>query len=295
MMLSFENKTIGSMATFPDRFDILRGVVESVVDQLDALVIYVNGTVDGIPDLSDLKNVYVIDGRSYSGDLSARGKVYPLKFMTDCRVFTLDDDFIYPPDYVVRNERILDLFKGRCVVTTHAGIFPQHVDWYYERTVTMPARSAVPSLQICSLAGSGTMCFDQKTLPLDLDELLVETMVDLQMSIAARTAGLPIMVVPRSENWLLPISKSGLWEKFRAGSLTPHTYLARQYDWSFRIYADILRSAMQQAGICANDIELDRELAECLISGATPARWSVSRTYFTKRKDYLSILKEIGA
>jgi hypothetical protein len=289
-MFRVKNKTVGSMATFPGRFNILRDVVKSIAPQLDQLFIYVNTTTEGIPDFTDLPHVTVLDGREYAGDLSARGKIYPLKFMTDCVVFTLDDDFVYPHDYVSQNMYILNRFHGRCMTTTHGSIMPPKVDWYYERTGMMMSIRRTDHLQLCTLAGSGTACFDQRTLPLDLDDLLKETMVDLQMSIAARDAGLPIWVLPRPEGWLHNFKTDGLFQAFSQSGLTPHTYLARPEDWSFDIYARIARNAMERAEVTAAEIGLDPELAVGLITGELPANWRQGRVGYEKRRDYLNFL-----
>jgi len=285
----FTRQIVGSVATYPARFDRLHEMVASVAPQLDHLVIYVNGTTDGLPDMSDMANVHILDGRDYAGDLSARGKVYPLKFMHDCEVFTLDDDFVYPADYVARNLATLRQFQGACVVTTHGGILPVHVDWYYDRTAVLASVEAVDHLQICAVAGSGTLCFDQRHLALNLPDLLAETMVDLRISLAARGAGLPIFVLPRQAGWLQSFGLDGLWHDFKDAGLTPHTYVAREYNWGFDIYADIVRHAFAKAGITPDHAGLDPELTACLKSGDIPSIWRASVLTMRKRADYLGL------
>ncbi len=283
-------KCIGSMATFPARFDIIATTLASIAPQLDQLYLYVNEGFDDLPDLSHLPNVIAMDAREHAGDLSARGKIFPLQSVRDSIVFTLDDDFIYPPDYVRRNRDILERMGGRCMVTTHGGILPPRIDWYYERTHVFRSFEKVPALQLCALAGSGTACYDQRTLKLDHAALLRETMVDIQMSLAARAAGLPIFVVPRGDEWLKPIFVPGLWDTFKRSGLTPHTFLAREVDWSFDIYADILRGAMKQAGVTAEELGLDPELADCLHRGGRPSQWRQSLVSYRRRPQYLQLL-----
>lgn len=283
-------KLIGSMATFPARFGIISETLATIAPQLDRLYLYVNDGFDDLPDLSRLPNVVAMDGRQHAGDMSARGKIFPLKAVKDSIVFTLDDDFIYPPDYVRRNLDLLEKMSGHCVVTTHGGIMPPRVEWYYQRTHVFVSRAAVSGVQTCALAGSGTMCFDQRSLELDYSTLLRETMVDIQISLAARAANLPILVLPRNEEWLRPVPTTGLWEEFRANGLTPHTFLAREVDWSFDIYADILRGALKKAGVTAREIGLDPELEDCLDHGGLPLHWRQSAAGYRHRVQYLQLL-----
>ncbi|ETX13463.1 hypothetical protein OCH239_10125 [Roseivivax halodurans JCM 10272] len=288
-----DNRTVGCMATFPARFPILRETVASIAPQLDALYLYVNETIEGLPDLSDLGTIHVLDGREHAGNISANGKAYSLHYLSRCRVFTLDDDFVYPPDYVAHNLSILELFGGRCVVTTHGGVLPPRVDWYYERTKVFRSQREVRHLQLCSLAGTGTACFDQRTIDIDLDDVLAEVMLDLKVSLAARKSGLPIWVLPRPNDWLRAIPVEGLWERFKSAGLTPHTYLARPIDWSFKNYSELAQNSLSEAGLRAEDIGMAPELVNALKTGDIPESWREGTTSTRKREDYMLLLTNL--
>lgn len=290
MDLNIRNAVVGSMATFPKRFGIIQSVVEALAPQLDRLYVYVNETTEGFPDLSHLTNVIVLDGLSHRGNLSANGKIYPLRYMQDCIVFTLDDDFIFPPDYVARNLALLRRFDGRCTVTTHGSIFPMRLDWFYERTHTFMSTKAVQSLELCTLAGSGTFAFDQKALTVNPDEFFSDIMVDLRLSLLARDAGLPIWVIPREANWLHFLKTEGLWEVYKTGELTHHTTHARRQDFSFEIYRQVALEAISRAGLQLEDMDLSSDLRHGLQTGAIPVFWRESRVSVMKRNDYMSIL-----
>ncbi len=284
-----ENQVVGSMTTFPARFDIIAPVIDSIAPQLDHLYIYVNETTEGFPDLSYHHNVTILDGRQYAGDLSANGKIYPLNFMKNCQVLTLDDDFIFPRDYVTRNLAILEMFRGRCAVTTHGGILPPKVKWYYDRTHVMVSKSAVSSLQLCSLAGSGTFAFDQRYLKVDPSNYLNKVMVDLSLSLLARDAMLPIWVLPREAGWLESIPLPGLWEEYKDLGITHHTYFAREIDWSFSVYADIANKAIARTKLSHEELGIGWELSQSLQSGKVPTIWIEGPISFQKRKDYLEV------
>ncbi|QIE55638.1 hypothetical protein G5B40_09345 [Pikeienuella piscinae] len=287
---TFSNAIIGSMATFLARYPLIAPVIASIAPQLDHLFIYANETTDGFPNISRLSNVTVLDGREHRGDLSANGKIYPLKFVRDSIVLTLDDDFIFPPDYVQTYCDLIAKCGGMCAVTTHGGVFPSNSDWYFERTHTFDAIRSVREMHLCSLAGSGTFGFDQRTLRFDPDSFFAGVMVDLRLSMLAREQGLPIWVLPRPEGWLRHIRSEGLWEKFRASGLTHHTEYARKVDWSFSIYRQIANSALATAGLTPADLGLDADLAHGLRTGVTPRLWRRGRISNMKRIEYLDIL-----
>ena len=292
-MTMIRGKVVGCMTTFPGRFDIIRQTVASIACQLDALLLYVNESTEGLPDLSDLRNVTIFDGQDHAGDLLANGKAYLLKFLQDCEVFTLDDDFIYPPDYVAKNLDILRKMGGRCLVTTHGSVVQEDCDWYYERHSVFISTSGVVGLQMCNLAGSGTACFDQRRMPVDADDLLEKVMVDLKLSLAARDAGLPLFVLPREEGWLTVIRKPGLREKYSGVEITHHTELARRERWDFATHARNARTALAAAGIGPAGIGLDPATAHCLDHGGLPPGWKHDLTSILTRDNYLSLLNRI--
>lgn len=145
----------------------------------------------------------------------------------------------------------------------------------------------MPDVQLCSLAGSGTACSDQRVLAINLENLLTKTIVDLQISLAARDARLSIWVLPRPVGWLQSFGLDGLWHHFKEAGLTPHTHLARRQDWSFTVYADIARAAFEAFGLKPQDIGLNPEIAACLKNGNTPSQWRHSLLNLRKRSEYL--------
>lgn len=289
--------TVGCMATFPARFDLIAPSIASIAPQLDRLYIYVNETTEGFPDVTHLGNVTVIDGRDHAGDLSANGKIYPLSYISDALVFTLDDDFIFPPDYVARYRAVFDLFDNRCCVTTHGSVMAESLDWYYERNVVRVAQKGLPQAELISLAGSGTFAFHQKTLPCTPDDFLPRVMVDLAFSTLAQDAGLPIWCIARPEGWLQHIPSLGLWEEFREGRITHHTDEARKRDWSFAAFRPAAQRALatldakRAAGAVDFDIAPDHERA--IREGGLPESWRATTVGTLKRQSYLTILNAI--
>ncbi len=108
---------VANLATYPARRDRLNKVVESIYRQVDFVNIVLNEYAE-IP--SDLHNIPNINFIFPPYDLKDVGKFYPDTTSADY-IFLLDDDIIYPPDYVARS--ILHLNAApyeRCVGGYHA-------------------------------------------------------------------------------------------------------------------------------------------------------------------------------
>lgn len=287
-----ENEIVACMASFPARYPIIGPVIRSVSCQVDHLFVYLNETIDGFPFEACDGNVTVLDSNQFDGDLSANGKLFPLRFINDCLVFTVDDDFIYPPNYVERYKTLISLFDGYCCVATHGSIFNESISSYYDRSKTFVSEHALRTLQIVSLGGSGTFAFMQSRMEIDVDAFMESVMVDLNLSLAARAAGLPIWCLPRPRGWLRNIDNQGLFQKFKV-AITHHTTEARKHDWSFAIYRALARGAMARLGEDERSrLPLDPELAEALETGEPPSLWRQSTVCFARRSQYLNLLLE---
>lgn len=223
-----ENCTVGMMATFPARFGTLAGVIDSIIDQVDWLFVYVN-EADCIPNVLIHPKIKTYLGRDHLGDLKANGKVFPLQFVKDCYVFTLDDDFVRPKNYVERMKDTIDLYDRRIVVGVHGSIFDPIGEWYYQRTAAFGWKQALYEQKLVSLIGSGLAAFHTSELDINFSDFLPNVMVDLQISIEARKRGLPIVCIERPAEWVQFIGYEGLWEEY-VSKLTHHTTVFRKFE-----------------------------------------------------------------
>jgi len=91
---------IGAMATYPARADTLRAAVASIAPQLDRLHLVLN-QYEAVPYwVPEHANVLPVIPEADSKDT---GK-YLVGLPPEARwLFTLDDDILYPPDYVARS------------------------------------------------------------------------------------------------------------------------------------------------------------------------------------------------
>lgn len=201
------------MAAIRDRVDSLQVVVESIAPQLDILYLYLND-YESVPGfLEDFPNVQVFLGCDAEGDLNANGKMVFLKYEKDGIAFALDDDIIYPSNYVDHLLSELSKYKYRACCAVHGSFIHDGSVWYYERSYVAGFRQRRDFSEIVNLVGSGTAAFPVREMR-DFD-MRGPVWVDLQISLRLLAAGCPLVVVPRSHEWLRPLEYEGLYEKYK--------------------------------------------------------------------------------
>jgi hypothetical protein len=249
-------KTVALMATFPPRLMSLKRAVASLTAQVDFIIVYLNEYESVPPFLTGDPKIIPVLGSQAMGNLSACGKLYGLRFLTDCYIFTVDDDFAFPPNYTAELKRVIDAFGRNVAVCVHGSVFAPEADWYYSRQLTHPWRCALTEHKLVMLPGSGTFAFHQSGFNPSIDLQAKDLMVDLNFAISAREQGVMILAVQRPAEWLRYLGDQGLWDEF-VKRRTNHTKeMKRHAPWDMRRYAEIAENVFKrQFG------RFDREIA----------------------------------
>ena len=219
-------KCIGSMASHPGRRKTLGDVVRAIAPQLDVLYIYLN-EYDRIPEeLGHHVNVVPLLGYQDRGDLSAAGKMIFLTRETSGQAFVLDDDVIYPPDYVDTMLAVHASLGGNVGVCVHGSVIPDSASWYYERSVIYDVETNLTDVAAVNLVGSGTFSYLIEEGRLDFDQFLGPVQVDLTISKSFLASGMPLAACPRSKGWLQFLPYEGMTRALMR-TLTHHTLALR--------------------------------------------------------------------
>ena len=193
-------RRIGTMASFPMRRANLRVTLDRILPQLDELRLYLNG-YDAVPDFCRHEKIRVTLGANAQGDLRDNGKFHDLPRGEDAYIFTLDDDLVYPEDYVARMVHFVEMLDRRAVVGVHGVIYPQGpLERITDRTV-IRFRKASPGAFV-DLLGTGTAAWHASAFAPDLSAFETAGVCDLWFATAAARAGLPMFAVPREEGWM---------------------------------------------------------------------------------------------
>ena len=224
------------MATFPGRAHMLEEVVTHLAPQFSRLYIYLNEYEEIPPFLARFANVVPVLGKETFGNISANGKMYFLTQESDGIAFTLDDDFIYPSDYVERFLYNFDLFSCNVCLCVHGSLFINNPLYYYERSLIFSSNKELKYNTIINMTGSGTTAFYVSLYKDVKYDFKGDVFVDLSIALQSLYKKIPIVSIARSENWLTPIRVSGLWEENRK-KITHHTHILHKninyFQWDY--------------------------------------------------------------
>jgi hypothetical protein len=180
--------------------------VASILPQVDFLNVYLNGYDETPPFLHDAK-IQVIHSREY-GDLRDNGKFFFVDSIPWGYHFTIDDDIIYPPDYVQRMILKIEQYGRTAVVGCHGVILPSPlVHFMKDREVFHFKRSLVHD-RLVNLLGTGTTGYHIGTIALSRDDFKEPGMADLWLALAVKRQKVPMICVERPEMWLKPLGEA---------------------------------------------------------------------------------------
>ena len=195
---------IANMATYPKRSDILKETLPKIADQVDRLNLVLN-EYEEIPDwLADVPSVVPVIPET---DLKDVGKFLPSIPASAQAVFLVDDDLVYPEDYVAKSLKRLDqLGQIRAVMGYHYSIYrgPRPIDQgrAYKRDVIHFGKPRGKFRYVDQL-GSGTAVLRPSDLP-PLDYMQgSQKFVDVRLARWCFEQGIAQIAAPRSEQWIV--------------------------------------------------------------------------------------------
>ena len=198
-------RVVAGMATHLGRRDVVERAVRSIAAQVDELHLHLND-YDEPPVGVRLANVKITTPADY-GDLNDVGKFLALERLDGTEfLFTVDDDIVYPPDYVRRMLTTLEQFGRGVALGVHAAVLANPMKRFYEdRSVAHFQRSA-PHRYLADVLGTGTMAMHSSLLPVGLEDFRAPGMADLWFAIGCKRRSIPRLVIDRHDEWLQPLA-----------------------------------------------------------------------------------------
>lgn len=175
-----------NIATQPSRKASLDIMMESIINQFCAINIHHN---------------------TPSFDLADNGKFLHLKITKGNEIyFTLDDDIIYPPDYVAttlanlaKHPNSIITYHGRKLIGRDLPYYQAHKQYRFTSNQEIDIKIDV--------AGTGVTAFNTSIFsPLNITHHPDQRMVDLLFSLEAAKLKIPIICCARPSNWLRQIN-----------------------------------------------------------------------------------------
>jgi hypothetical protein len=177
-------KIVVGMATFAGREQAVERAINSLINQVDEIVLYDN---EVNPNLYD------------------NGKFYGLKLQRKpCYYFTCDDDLIYPPNYV--QTMIVAIEKHKTIVTHHGRIVDSLDVSYYRSHKTFRCLNYNTVECLIDVPGTGVTAFRTDYFnPKQLYKAKDVKMSDIVFGLEAKKQGKKITILRHPSNWIRQI------------------------------------------------------------------------------------------
>lgn len=202
-----------SMATFPRRKAGMLNVVNALLPQCDKMYIYMNGYTaipDELPKSEKIHAILAGPGSMFP-DIGSHGKLY-FAGVDDGYFLTVDDDIVYPTDYVEKMTKCVDSYNGRAIVGVNGFVWhtvngtivnqPDGSTVNFSKNCPFTAGSDKDvSMHVC---GCGTLCVRAKDIGLTNSVCTgdVNSGDDADVAIWAQKNGIPVIRIKSVAGWL---------------------------------------------------------------------------------------------
>ena len=209
-------RKVATIATMPSRAPGFQKVLAAIRPQVDHVFVYLDG-YDAPPGFLHGMDGVSVQRAEDLGDLHASSRMLCLQRLpSPAVVVVVDDDILYPPDYVDTLAGMLHHMEGRAIVGVHGRIFlPPHESYVRDAMVLHFNNGLEKPCHVHEL-GVGTCAFVSSALDVDPRQWDRYDMNDITIALEAQRRGLARVAVARAADWLNPYAQSqpdSLWAK----------------------------------------------------------------------------------
>lgn len=197
-----KDKIIAGMASMPERETSLKLVVSSILPQVDELHVYLNN-YNNIPDFLKQNKIFIYKSEDEIGDIGDVGKFYTVE-KAKGYFFAMDDDIIYPFDYVITLMNKIEQYKRRYPVSLHGRIFdnlPTH-SYYHGHTKTFQCFNDILIDEFAQIIGTGVLAFHTDTIKIKISDFKTTNMADIWFSKKCHKLNINLMVIAHHAGWI---------------------------------------------------------------------------------------------
>jgi len=237
-----EDKITVTMTTFKNRSHVLQNTIDSIINQVDEIRIYFNDYKSIPPQFSNNDKIICYLGSKCAGDIKAKGKFYNIEDINGYHL-TIDDDIIYPKNYVKNLIEELKSFENKVVVTHHGKIVNNDSNNYYTDYVEgFHFQRKVTSKNFINIPGTGVFGYHTDLIKFNFTDIKDGRFVDLFIGIQLLKAKIPILLLEHDNNWLkwnTRLNDRHLNNLYDINRVTNHeepTKLLNSYNWVINEY-----------------------------------------------------------
>ncbi len=185
------------MATIPSRAESVQAAVESLINQVDELIVYLNNWRD-VPDFLTHKKIRILNG----DDLGDTGKFYGLQ-LVEGFIFTVDDDLVYPKNYVEKMIEKINQYNRQAFICVHGNLVPKEIIKSYYRDKKGVHFSCELKVDIrVDVPGTGTLAWHSSLYRSDMKDYERKNMTDIWVYKMANRQNIPIICIARPHKWI---------------------------------------------------------------------------------------------
>lgn len=188
---------MAGMASIPSRREALSDAVQSIIDQVDQLGVYL-GEYDEIPPwLSEVDNIRIMRSQDDpQGDRGDAGKFWWAS-RWDGFYLTVDDDIVYPPSYVDDTISALTEVGVRAAVSCHGvRLHERPISSYYAQRHVWHWQHRVKHFRRVHIACTGWAAFHAGLHDIPIDVFELPNMADIWFGRWAQSNHVPQFVRP---------------------------------------------------------------------------------------------------
>lgn len=195
------------LASFGKRAMMLRTAVESLIDQVDRIGVYLND-YEEVPGFLAHPRIDVAVSADH-GDLRDNGKFFFLEHSSHRFYAAADDDIKYPPNYIQRMMSVLIDAGTPSAVAVHGAVYPEKILGLFTSRRLFHYAESLQHVMPVHLVGTGTLLFEQAEWGLGFEEFGEPGMADIWFARSARKRLARLYVANRNKEWLKPLSPDG--------------------------------------------------------------------------------------
>jgi len=208
------DKIYANMATIPERIKHLEVVVNRILSQVDRLNVYLNN-YEEIPWFLNNPKIEVVQSQDH-GDRGDAGKFY-WSDKVNGYYFTIDDDILYPLDYIQKLKEGLCKRGKKCAVGFHGEIYNNKIrHWTKDRKSTHHFYYELERAAPVCILGTGCMGYHTDFIAVKPDDFKIPNMADVWFTLLCNRQEKFRVVLEHGRGWInmLPIpEEKTIWGK----------------------------------------------------------------------------------
>lgn len=196
-----------SLSTIYNRYKNLEIIIPNILNQCDLL--YINlVNYKHIPDI--LKNDKIIINQFNNVGSEIRFYNYN-DIQDDTYYFTIDDDILYPKDYVSIMIKNMQKYDNKSVCCVHGSNIDLKMKsgFYKKNRVLYHFKNRLDKNIDVMIPGVGTSCFYKKYVKINLSDFKVKNMSDPYIGCFLAKQKISKFSIKRNKNWLLTLNDYG--------------------------------------------------------------------------------------